>query len=375
MIDDKQLFARNLKRRRTELHLSQAKLAEMLSYTGKAVSKWESGSALPPAEVLPKLARVMDTDLNSLFDFRESPSYFLGIDGGGTKTRFVLTDADGKTLNCLSLGACNPSSVGIDVTLAVLNDGIKELCKDIPYGKISVFAGIAGCGVSRNAQKVLEDLERFRFSRVRVDSDAESIVAAGLCGKDGIIAILGTGSIIYSSIGGKRHRIGGYGHFIGDIFSGSELGRACLEAVLYDLDGSGRHTSMTAKVTEQTGNDISAVLSKLYDKGKAYMASFAHFIFECAAEKDAVAEEILENNIIKLADKLSAALRMFPNAPKSVPIVLAGGITRQSDGFSEKLTSSITDTRLCSIQILSKEPVFGALMLAGAPINKENSHA
>lgn len=43
MQNQRQLFAQNLRRRRTELHMSQVKLAEKISYTGKAVSKWESG--------------------------------------------------------------------------------------------------------------------------------------------------------------------------------------------------------------------------------------------------------------------------------------------------------------------------------------------
>ena len=59
-MDNKQLFAKNLKTARVKAGLSQVKLAEMLSYTGKAISKWESGYALPPAEILPKLAKILD---------------------------------------------------------------------------------------------------------------------------------------------------------------------------------------------------------------------------------------------------------------------------------------------------------------------------
>ena len=110
MQNQRQLFAQNLRHRRTELHMSQVKLAEKISYTGKAVSKWESGLVLPPAEVLPSIANALDMDLNTLFDFREKASYFLGIDGGGTKTKFMLTDDGGNILKAVSLGPCNPVS-------------------------------------------------------------------------------------------------------------------------------------------------------------------------------------------------------------------------------------------------------------------------
>ena len=41
-----EIFARNLKARRRELGLTQKKLAELIEYSEKSVSKWESGYAI-----------------------------------------------------------------------------------------------------------------------------------------------------------------------------------------------------------------------------------------------------------------------------------------------------------------------------------------
>ena len=373
-MDNKQLFARNLKNARKKADLSQVKLAEMLSYTGKAISKWESGLALPPSDVLPELARILDTDLNSLFDFREDATYFLGIDGGGTKTKFMLTDKEGNVLKQLILGACNPTSVGIETTVAIFQEGIKQICADIPLGKVSCFIGSAGCGIEANQKIVLEKLKTLNLSGLKVGSDAENIISAGLRGQDGVIAILGTGSIIYTSHQGKRHRIGGYGHFIGDIMSGSEIGRACLEAVFCDIDKSGAKTVLTEKVTAIKGNDVSKILSDMYTQGKTYMAELAHFVFESAAQGDAVANAILDRNIEKLAKQLSTALSFLPS-DKAYPIVLAGGITHLANQFFDKLKAKITVKNLSNIKILDKEPVVGAVLLAGATDVKENENA
>ena len=373
-MDNKQLFANNLKFARKKAGLSQVKLAEMLSYSGKAISKWESGAAYPPSEILPRLARILDTDLNTLFDFREEATYFLGVDGGGTKTKFMLTDKDGFVLKTLVLGACNPTSVGIDNAVSVFYDGIKQICADIPLGKVSCFVGSAGCGIENNQKTVLERLKMLNLSRLTVGSDAENIISAGLRGNDGVIAILGTGSIIYSSCKGKRHRIGGYGHFIGDTMSGSELGRACLEAVFSDIDRSGTKTSLTEKVTFVNGNDISKILSDMYTKGKTYMSGLAHFVFEAADEGDAVATDILNRNIERLAKQLSSALSQLPD-DKPFPIVLAGGITNFADKFIKKLKSKITARNLDNIKILTEYPVVGAVLLAGATDVKENQDA
>lgn len=365
-MDKKQLFAKNLKNARKKAGLSQVKLADMLSYSGKAISKWESGLALPPSDVLPELAGILDTDLNSLFDFREDAAYFLGVDGGGTKTKFLLTDKEGSVLKELTLGACNPTSVGIEATVSVFNDGIKQICNGIPLGKVSVFIGSAGCGIETNQNAVLERLKSLNLSNLTIGSDAENIISAGLRGQDGVIAILGTGSIIYSSYHSNRHRIGGYGHFIGDIMSGSEIGRACLEAVFCDIDKSGDKTMLTKMVTATKGSDVSKILADMYTHGKTYMAELAHFVFEAADQGDAVANSILDRNIERLAAQLSAGLSFLP-CHKVYPIILAGGITHFADRFIDKLKLKITAKNLGKIEILADEPVVGAVLLAGAP--------
>lgn len=374
MSDSKQLFARNLKLIRQSRNLSQVKLAELLSYTGKAVSKWESGSALPPAEVLPRLAKVLNTDLNSLFNFREDPSYFLGVDGGGTKTKFMLTDSKGSVLKQLVKGPCNPTSVGIDTAVSVLTDGIKEICQEIPFGKVSVFIGSAGCGIEANRQTVTERLMCLNLSQLSVNGDGDNIISAGLKGQNGIVAIIGTGSIIYSVINKKRYRIGGYGHFIGDTFSGTEIGRGALEAVLAELDKSGEHTSLTDIITAKVGTDISKILTDMYVEGKTYMAQFAFSVFEEAANGDKVAKAIIDRNVDALSSKLAAALKNFPETSE-VPVILAGGITHFADRFVDEIKSKIKDKRLKSIEILDCEPVIGAVLLAGAPEVKENKNA
>ncbi len=368
--ESKKHFAKNLKKCRTAAGLSQIRLAEILSYTSKSVSKWETGTALPPAEILPVIAKTLHTDLNTLFDFREDPIYFLGIDGGGTKTRFMLTDIDGNILGKTVLGASNPSSVGYETSIGVIHSGIKELCGNIPYGKISVFAGISGCSLNSNREFLQHSLDGFKFSNLVVGTDAENVISLGLGDNDGIVSILGTGSITYTSVGGKLRPIGGYGHLIGDIFSGSELGRSCLEAVLYDLDGSGPHTSMTGIVLKRV-KDSSELLSNLYKNGKIYLASFSDVVFHSVAAGDEVASNILNSSIERFATQLISALDDFESSKAPVPIYFAGGMTYFAPYYIKKIEHIISKKHACNINIISREPVVGAVLLAGAPCVKD----
>lgn len=63
-----------IQQRRRELGLTQEQVAEHLGVTPPAVSKWETGTTSPDIGLLPSLARLLKTDLNTLFSFREDLS-------------------------------------------------------------------------------------------------------------------------------------------------------------------------------------------------------------------------------------------------------------------------------------------------------------
>lgn len=60
-----------IKERRTALNLTQEQVASYLGVTAPAVNKWEKGGTYPDITILPALARLLDTDLNTLLSFKE----------------------------------------------------------------------------------------------------------------------------------------------------------------------------------------------------------------------------------------------------------------------------------------------------------------
>lgn len=64
--DLKEVIATNLTHLRQEAGLTQVKLAEMLNYSDKAVSKWERGESIPDLRVLIKLAEIYHISLDDL---------------------------------------------------------------------------------------------------------------------------------------------------------------------------------------------------------------------------------------------------------------------------------------------------------------------
>ena len=263
------IVAQNMRTRRHALGLTQSELGSMIGYSEKSVSKWESAQALPPSAILPQLALCLRTTIDELMAEQAKIQYYLGIDGGGTKTEFVLTDTDGRVLERVILGGSNPTDVGMKVTCEVLDSGIRRACRKMPLHQISVFAGLAG-GISGNNRKEIRSfLDDYGFGAVENGSDGENAIAAGLGDGDGIVVILGTGAIAFSQQNGSQRRFGGYGHFFEDAGSGFSIGRDGVLAALKNEDGSGKTTLLHDLVLKKCGTPcVLDSLSGFYENGK-----------------------------------------------------------------------------------------------------------
>ena len=61
-----------IKMKRIEKNLTQEQLSSMLGISTAAISKWESGHSYPDITLLPRLARILNVDLNTLLSFKEN---------------------------------------------------------------------------------------------------------------------------------------------------------------------------------------------------------------------------------------------------------------------------------------------------------------
>lgn len=358
-------FAQNIKNRRKELRLTQKQLAERVGYSEKTVSKWESGIAIAPSSVLPALSKVLNTSIDMLFKGNDEPEYYLGIDGGGTKTDFALSDKRGNIINIVTLGSCNPVDKGMDHALSVLDEGIRMVCGDLLYSKISVYAGIAGGGtVGNNAEIIGKFLGKYRFAKVANGSDAANAVAAGLGRANGIAVIMGTGSVAFTQKDGALIKTGGFGYLLEEGGSGFAIGRDGILAALKAEEGSGTETLLQPLIRQKCGTPtILDSLSEFYNAGKRGFASYAPLVFEAYDKKDQVAAEIISKNMRVVAELIRAAGRHLSDE-EEIKVVLAGGIAKRSDIVLSEIAGYLRDDRY-HIYICNKPMYEGALLLAG----------
>ena len=357
-----QVLAKNIKARRKEFGLTQAELAKRLSYSEKAISKWECGLGCPPTLILPTLAEALGTSVDALFYEEAEHHFFLGIDGGGTKTDFALANENGTLLCRIQLGTTNPADIGLDMTKDLLRRGILESCAEHRFNTISVYAGLAG--MTEEIQPIIFDfLSKFGFSNVRCGNDAQNAVAAALPDIDGVVAIFGTGSIVYRKKEKSLHRIGGYGFLFGDAGSGFAIGRDSILAALQYEDGSGGETMIHSYIKEQCGTPtVLSAIDRFYEGGKREIASYASTAFLAYEHGDRIAENILTQNINSMASLIQSAARPLGD---EVDIVLCGGLMHHQKILLPMLTKALGNDKKYRISVCTRPLVYGALRLAG----------
>ena len=366
------IFADNLRHFRKEMKLTQEQLADRLGYTEKAISKWEQGASIPPADTLIILADALNVSLDDLFSHTSQPTYYLGVDGGATKTAFVLADSDGNVIKEVTLGPSNPFDIGFDAATEILTQGINEITANVRKKKISFYAGISGGGTPDMKEKFRVFFESFGFLRTDNGSDAENIIAAGLRGEDGAIIIMGTGSSCFVSIGGNTNRIGGLGYLFDHGGSGYDIGNNAIKSALSAEDKSGKPTLIRDYILEETGfSNALSNLSYFYSIGKSGIASFSPVVFKAYDNGDEVAGEILDRNMSHIAHLAKTTLEYFKGNENPVKIAIVGGLTKQWDILYPMIEKHLKINGAydrVNLQVFIGDVVQGALIKAGAPI-------
>ena len=252
--------------------------------------------------------------------------YLLGIDGGGTKTEFLLTELSGQEIKRIILGSSNPVNVGIDNTFAVLEDGIRNICKGYNFTEISVFAGIAGAKTGDNEKRINDFLSEFGFGAFSAGSDIDLALELTLKGEDGTAVIMGTGIVAFSRNGDKLYRTGGRGYMIDKGGSGFHFGSDALDSAFSVLDGREGSAEILRLIENKLGKGLEAAVCEIYAGGPSFVASFAPVVFEAYRNGDRKAAEIIDRNMKETALVINGALKISENPQKRV--VICGGLAR-----------------------------------------------
>jgi N-acetylglucosamine kinase len=299
--------------------------------------------------------------------------YLIGLDGGGTKTKCVITDFDFNPLYTCAGGASNFLIIGTEKVsesiLSLVQESINHL--NISEKEVSsIFIGTTGAGRITDADKLKNDFIKyasskgFSFLNFNVDSDARIALEGAFSGKSGALLIAGTGSIIFGKdSSGNVHRVGGFGRFLGDEGSGNTLGRKGLTAIAKDFDGRSEKTSLTERLKKHFGIENSAQLITEVYRNNFDMASFAPHVIETAKDGDETAIKIIEDESDELILHVKSIYKMI--GTEKLKLCLVGG-TIATENFYAELFRKKVNEQLPAVSIIPAEnpPEIGAAFMA-----------
>ncbi len=366
MNDVRKIFASNLKKRRKQLKLTQYEFAKLIGYSEKTISKWEQGKAVAPSEILPEISKTLGISIDEMLNGKSDVLYYLGIDGGGTKTKFALANKKGEIIKSIVLSGSNPVDIGIENTFNILDEGIRTVCSDVLASEVSVFAGIAGGGLTGDyREKIADFLKKYGFAKVNNDSDAMNAVASCLGNKEGITIIIGTGGIAFLRQNEELERFGGYGYLFEDGGSGYCIARDGILSAMKADEGTAEPTLLQEIFSKEFKTKrTSDFLAELYLGGKKKIASYAHLVFDAYKCDDSVAKRIIKTNMAVVASTIEKIAEKTEK--KFVKVVLTGGIaTNEEEIILPLIYNAIKNKELYDITVSKKDPVNGALILAG----------
>lgn len=238
---------------------------------------------------------------------------FLGIDGGGTGCRAVLTDGSGSVLG---RGEAGPANIASDFAGAVDNilHAARIACAGRDLSTIKAGLGLAGANAAGASERLRTHLP---FASVAVETDGITAIRGALGTGDGIVAAVGTGSVFGEQRGGVIRQIGGWGLVLGDEGSGAWIGRAILSAALRAVDGFAPVTPLLAALTRDLGGPSGVVAFSL----SARPVDFAGYAPQVLDSDDPAALMVMAQATAYVAGAIDLLQGAGP-----VPVVFLGGL-------------------------------------------------
>jgi N-acetylmuramic acid 6-phosphate etherase len=284
----------------------------------------------------------------------------LGVEGGGTKTAWVLVEHDADELRVLDQGKLPASNFRL-ATPDRLRAILSELPKEID--RAGVF--LAGCGTAEDRESLSRLCAQiWPRAKIITGSDRESGLAAALGRGEGIVVNAGSGSSVTGRRGDRIENAGGWGHILGDAGGGYFLSIQALRLILREYDLRHGELEFAAKILRALSlNNLDELVRWAQTADKMEIAMLTPVVFEAAANGDTRVMEIIEEGARVLCEYTEAvASRLHLLAPK---VVLLGGLFHRDSiythTFRRRLKKNLPDARVATAE---RAPELGAARLA-----------
>jgi len=292
-------------------------------------------------------------------------AFFLGIDGGGSKTECMVGD-ETAVLGWAGSGSSKIARVGEEAARAALRDGIERACSaaGLPATQISrTCIGVAGVSQAGSITAIRRLLGAIVGGEIVVVGDTEVAHHAAFDGGEGVVVISGTGSIAWGrNRQGETARAGGLAPATGDPGSGQWIGRTVIELVLVAAE-NGHSPDLLYAVLKAWKLDHLEELRRLLRGSPA--PDFAALFPIVAVSGDPIARRVLARAGRELSLVAADVLANLWSPSTSVNVAMYGGVLENSpevrDAFGADLCDRYPEARVAPGK---RRPAEGALLMA-----------
>ena len=297
---------------------------------------------------------------------------YVGIDGGGTKTKVCILNQDEQMIACAQSGPSSIDTVDLIKAKNEILSAYEKATIDIEESLevVSVFAGLGGIRTSedsKNVEKILREIPAFLNARITAKNDTENALASGLIFDEGLALIVGTGMVCFGKDTlGHTHKSGGWGYKEGDAGSAYDLGfqaiKSLARAIDHRIEFTPFHQRLWDTLAFSNPEDFIGILDALYES-RTDMAALAPIVTQFANQNDANALKIVDQATDELALVVHTVYKKL--TLKDAVLVIIGSLGNADGIFKTQLHKKIKDL-VPQIEIIPPliDPAHGATLLA-----------
>ncbi|MCL2406228.1 MAG: N-acetylglucosamine kinase [Defluviitaleaceae bacterium] len=309
-------------------------------------------------------------------------NYILGVDGGNSKTDYLLCREDGTFVDILRRPTCSHehAGVGYDGMQNKMQSHLHDLFakNNITVKDISAAAfGLAGADLPHQHQQLKQRITNMGLCKFDLGNDG--ILGVKAMADSGICAINGSGTVVVGiDDTGAQLQVGGIGPLSGDYAGGSHIARSAVEAVYKHYFRVGPYSHAFPKIMGVFGvtnppdlpTSIISQSTRIWENAKAII----DIVDDYAIQGDEVCKAILDNVGINCAEGISGCIRNLSFASE-ITVVKAGSIWTKlkykgmSDIFESTIKHNIHHTQNIIPVLLDAPPALGAVFWAMELIN------
>lgn len=298
--------------------------------------------------------------------------YFLGIDGGGTKTHALIADETGRAVGFARGGTGTWEGVGYDGLTETLKDvstralAMAGLCMDDITG---TGVGLAGFDWPSQKQEHLSALKKAGLcSPLQIVNDAVLGISAGAEDGWGVSICSGTGCNCRgrSKDGLREGRVvGGASHWSGEAAGGYDILLRAMRTVTFEWTRRGPPTALTTGFVKATGaKDLDDLIEGYYVGRYNFEASMIMMVFKIACAGDPQAIEVMRWAGQELGGMAVGVINQLNLQEEIFDVVLIGSIFDGHPAIQDSVSEIVHQVSPCARLVrLTAPPVVGGVVL------------